>query len=248
MIKEKRRRKRRFKKILLAILSFILFLGIAALIVVKVFVVEKVEVSGNKLYDESVIKDTLLEDEYSWNSLYVYFKYLFADTSNIPFVDTVEVTLEDPHTLHIEVYEKGMVGYLYIPGIDENAYFDKDGIVIETSSRVIENVPKIEGVTCDEVVLYEKLPISKEILQQILQLSQALKREKMVPESIVYGEPDEPVLDYGDVWVSLGDLELLTQKVERMAKIKPSLENQHGILHLEDWTEESTNIRFEIIE
>ena len=70
----------------------------------------------------------------------------------------------------------------------------------------------------------------------------------MVPESIVYGEPDEPVLDYGDVWVSLGDLELLTQKVERMAKIMPSLENQHGILHLEDWTEESTNIRFEIIE
>mgnify|MGYP000255413098 CR=1 FL=1 len=41
----------------------------------------------------------------------------------------MSISLDSPHTLHISVYEKGMLGYIYIPGINENAYFDKDGFV-----------------------------------------------------------------------------------------------------------------------
>ena len=55
----------------------------------------------------------------------------------------MEIELKDPRTLNIKVYEKGMLGYLYIPAISENAYFDKDGFVVETSSDVISNVPKV---------------------------------------------------------------------------------------------------------
>ena len=43
----------------------------------------------------------------------------------------------------------------------------------------------------------------------------------------------------------MGSLDLLTQKVERLAKIKPSIENLEGTLHLENWTEETTNIVFD---
>ena len=42
------------------------------------------------------------------------------------------------------------------------AYFDKDGFVVETSTRVIENVPKIDGISCEEVVLFEKLIVPAE--------------------------------------------------------------------------------------
>ena len=58
-------------------------------------------------------------------SLYVFLKYTFSDTQQLPFIDTMEISLKDPQTLHIMVYEKGMMGYIYIPGISENAYFDK---------------------------------------------------------------------------------------------------------------------------
>ena len=85
------------------------------------------EVEGNELYDAKVIEKVVLNDDYSWNSLYVYLKYRFVSTRDVPFVDTMEITLKDPQTLHIKVYEKGMMGYLYISSIDENAYFDKDG-------------------------------------------------------------------------------------------------------------------------
>lgn len=245
MIKEKRRKARKRKKIAIALLIILLLLAAAALIVIKVFRAEKVEVEGNELYDAKVIEKAVLNDKYSWNSLYVFLKYRFVDTKKVPFVDTMEITLKDPQTLHIKVYEKGIMGYLYISSIDENAYFDKDGLVVETSSKVIDGTPQIIGIDCDKVVLYEKLPIGNAKLREILTLTQALKRNSLIPDSITYGVANEPLLAYGKIKVEMGSLELLTQKVERLAKIKQSLEGMDGTLHLENWTEETTNIVFD---
>lgn len=245
MIREKRRKARKRKKIVIALLVILLLIAAAALIVIKVFRVEKVEVEGNELYDAKVIEKAVLNDKYSWNSLYVFLKYRFVDTKEVPFVDTMEITLKDPQTLHIKVYEKGIMGYLYISSIDENAYFDKDGLVVETSSKVIDGTPQIIGIDCDKVVLYEKLPIGNAKLREILTLTQALKRNALIPDSITYGVANEPLLAYGKIKVEMGSLELLTQKVERLAKIKPSLEGMDGTLHLENWTEETTNIVFD---
>ena len=143
MIKEKRRRQRRMKSLLIALIIFILVLLLSALIVVKVFVVKTVKVEGNKLYNEQLIRETVLNDKYSWNSLYVLLKYTFIDAKEVPFIDTMEIKLNSPSSLTIKVYEKGMLGYLHIPSINQMAYFDKDGFVVETSTRVIENVATI---------------------------------------------------------------------------------------------------------
>ena len=98
------------------------------------------------------------------------------DIGEVPFVDTMEVSLDNPHTVHIKVYEKGMLGYLYINSIGQNAYFDKDGFVVETSTEVIDGVPKITGISCEEVVLYEKLQLeNSDILRDLLNLTQTLK-------------------------------------------------------------------------
>ena len=245
MIKEKRRKQRLLKKVLIAVLVFMILTVIAIFVVVNVFVVNNVKVEGNELYDEQLITDTVLNDEYSWNSLYVLLKYTFVDIENVPFIDTMEVSLEDPHTLKIKVYEKGMLGYLYIAAIGENAYFDKDGFVIETSTRIVEDIPKIEGIVCDEVVLYEKLPIDNQKLRELLTLTQALKRDGLDPDIIHFGLKQSPVLSYGNKEVWLGSIEMLTQKVARLKEIMPNLEGLAGILHMEDWSEESANIIFE---
>jgi cell division protein FtsQ len=244
-IKEERKRKKRLKTGLITFLVILLFLAAAALVVIKGFVVKNVEVEGNVLYGDQVIADTVLNDEYSWNSLYVYFKYRFLDTEDVPFIDTMEVTLKGPRTLHITVYEKGILGYLYDETLGENVYFDKDGIVVETSANVIEDTPKIEGLACEDVVLYEKLPIKKAALKEMLTLTQTLKRNDLVPDAIIYGMDDSPVIVYGSVWIQLGSDELLTSKVERIAKILPSLDGESGVLHMENWTEDTANIVFD---
>lgn len=245
MIREERRKEKKKKSILGVIVGVLVILALAFLIILKVFCVKDIVVEGNKLYDVSVIENAVLNDKYCWNSLYVVLKYKFVDTQEIPFIDTMEISLENPTTLHIRVYEKGIMGYLYIPSISENAYFDKNGLVVETSKEEIEGIPLISGIDCDQVVLYEKLPIDSGRLRELLTLTQALKRNKLLPDSVTFGGEDEPELTYGDIHVLVGDMTLLTQKVERLSKIKPKLAGMKGTLHLENWTEETTNIVFD---
>lgn len=244
MIKEERRRKKRRKIGLYILLILILLIAAGVFIVMNVFTVENVVVEGNELYSSTQIENMVLNDEYSWNSLYVDLKYRFVDIGEVPFVDTMEVSLDNPHTVHIKVYEKGMLGYLYINSIGQNAYFDKDGFVVETSTEVIDGVPKITGISCEEVVLYEKLQLeNSDILRDLLNLTQTLKKYNLLPDEIQYDSNMEPVLFYyGTIQVKIGSEDNLSQKVVRLSIILPQLDGLSGTLHLETWTPETTDI------
>lgn len=243
MIKEERRRKKRRKIGLYILLILILLIAAGFFIVMNVFTVENVVVEGNELYSSTQIENMVLNDEYSWNSLYVDLKYRFVDIGEVPFVDTMEVSLDNPHTVHIKVYEKGMLGYLYINSIGQNAYFDKDGFVVETSTEVIDGVPKITGISCEEVVLYEKLQLeNSDILRDLLNLTQTLKKYNLLPDEIQYDSNMEPVLYYGTIQVKIGSEDNLSQKVVRLSIILPQLDGLSGTLHLETWTPETTDI------
>ena len=243
MIKEERRRKKRRKIGLYILLILILLIAAGVFIVMNVFTVENVVVEGNELYSSTQIENMVLNDEYSWNSLYVDLKYRFVDIGEVPFVDTMEVSLDNPHTVHIKVYEKGMLGYLYIYSIGQNAYFDKDGFVVETSTEVIDGVPKITGISCEEVVLYEKLQLeNSDILRDLLNLTQTLKKYNLLPDEIQYDSNMEPVLYYGTIQVKIGSEDNLSQKVVRLSIILPQLDGLSGTLHLETWTPETTDI------
>lgn len=245
MIKEERKRQRKIKRFFKMFGITLTVLAVAFLIAFKLFTVQAVEVEGNVLYDEETIRKAVLNDEYSWNSLYVFIKYKFIKTEEIPFIDTMGISLKNPHTLHIKVYEKGRLGYTYISDMELNAYFDKDGLVVETSEEKINDVPMIKGIECSAVELYEKLPIDEDELRELLTLTQSLKRSKLVPESITYGVENDPVLSYGNIEVVVGDTSSLTQKITRLEAIMPSLSERSGTLHLEDWSEESTNVVFD---
>ena len=243
MIKEERRRKKRRKIGLYILLILILLIAAGVIIFMNVFTVENVVVEGNELYSSTQIENMVLNDEYSWNSLYVDLKYRFVDIGEVPFVDTMEVSLDNPHTVHIKVYEKGMLGYLYINSIGQNAYFDKDGFVVETSTEVIDGVPKITGISCEEVVLYEKLQLeNSDILRDLLNLTQTLKKYNLLPDEIQYDSNMEPVLYYGTIQVKIGSEDNLSQKVVRLSIILPQLDGLSGTLHLETWTPETTDI------
>jgi cell division protein FtsQ len=214
-----------------------------------VFTVQKVTVVGNELYTDAQIEELVLSDEYSWSSLYVYVKYRFLRTEELPFVDTIEVGLnpEKPHELTVEVNEKGILGYLYISSIDQNAYFDKDGFVVETSQEVIGDVPKIEGLSCDSVILYEKLPLENDTaLKNLLSLTQLLQKYEIEVGQIRYEEAGGTMTLYsGDVTVQVGNADNLAQKILRLQYILPQLEGKSGTLHLENWTSETKDIIFD---
>jgi cell division protein FtsQ len=246
MIREERRRKKRRKAALVALLILLLLTGAAVLVVWKVFTVEQVVVEGNELYSDEQIKSLLLDDEYCWNSLYVYFRYRIRGTGEVPFVDSMEVSLDNPHTVHVFVYEKGMIGCLPISSIGQYAYFDKDGFVVETSSSEIPDVPKVTGIDCSEVVLYEQLPLENDsVLTSLLGLTQTLDKYNLSPGEIHYDSALEPTLYFDGVEVVMGGDDYLTQKIVRLSVILPQLSGLSGTLHLELWTPDSTDIVFD---
>lgn len=246
MIKEDRRKKRKTKIKLYIFLAVFMMLALTAFIVVNVFTVEKVVVEGNALYSDHQIEEMILNDEYSWNSLYVNLKYQFMEVGEVPFVDEMEISLDDPHTIHVNVYEKGILGYLYIPILGQNAYFDKDGFVVETSKERIPDVPKVTGVKCNEVILYEQLTLEDPlVLRELLNLTQTLKKYNLLPAEIHFDDSIGATLTYENIRVVVGNDDNLSQKIIRLSYILPQLNGMSGTLHLENWTEENTDIIFD---
>ncbi|MFV0464677.1 MAG: cell division protein FtsQ/DivIB [Lachnospiraceae bacterium] len=245
-VREKYRKKRKRKIILTTLLILCLLAVIIWLLLWKFFVVKDVEVEGNVLYTDDKIESLVLDDEYSWSTIYVIMKFRFRKMEDLPFVDSIEVSMKDQDTLSVTVYEKGMIGYLYVPSIDRNAYFDKDGFVIETSEDVIEGIPRIEGLTADEIVLQEKLDFNNSsALRILLSVTQSLKKYDILPGTIVFGDSNEVLLKYEDIVVELGTDSDMTEKIVRVASIMPKLEGMKGTLHVENWSENSTDIIFE---
>ncbi|MEY8515438.1 cell division protein FtsQ [Lachnospiraceae bacterium 29-84] len=243
---KKRKKRRSIKNKLLAILAFVSLSAAGWLVVVNVFTVEEVKVEGSVYNPEEDIRDWLLNDEYCGNSLYVYLKYKFVEPEEMPFVDTAEVFLKPPHRLTIKVKEKDLMGRIYISATGQNAYFDGNGIVVEMSSDEKQGVPNIKGMDVDKIVLGKKLPIKGDsVLKHLLTLTDLLAKYEQVPGSVKYNKEGGFTLKYGKVSVQIGTALHLDEKVVRLSRILPLLDGKKGTLHLEGWTEHTTDITFE---
>lgn len=235
---------RKHKKIAkIVVLSILLAIVTAIYICIRFFVVEEVAVEGNELYDDDTIKETILNDAYSWNTLYVYLKYTFLDVGEVPFIDTMDVAFVGPTSLKVTVYEKGLIGYTYIDSIEKNAYFDKDGFVIEISDDVIDGVPCITGLGCKSATVYQKLDVTESALKTLLTATQTLEKYDLSPDQIQYKSGGNITLYFGGIQVDMGSSNQFAQKTMRLSKILPDLMG-NGILHLDKWSEQSSDVTF----
>ena len=73
-MRRKRRKKKNLRIILTALLVAAFVAALGAVLIWKVFVVKDVSVKGNEIYTDKQIEDWVLDEKYSWNSLYVYFE------------------------------------------------------------------------------------------------------------------------------------------------------------------------------
>lgn len=244
MGKSKKRRHRRFRLSVFFIILLLLIL--LALLAYRGCTLEKAEVEGTKLYPEETIRQWVLNDDYSWNTLYVYLKYKFKEAEEMPFLQEPVVTMKSPHILHIQVKEKDILGYLYIPAVGQNAYFDKDGIVVETSSEKKEEIMEVTGLECKKAKLHEKIPMKdKSMLKSMLELTKGLKSYKMLPDAVHYDEFSNIVLKYDQVSVNFGTTRDMKAKLETLSVIFPEVKGMSGTIHMENWSEDNTDVPFE---
>ncbi len=231
------------KGFLIAAMIAVIF-AIAVVLVVTLFQIRDIEVVGNSHYSQQEIVDRVITDKYSANSLYLYLKYQYLETEPIPFVDKIEVSLKGPGKVSLRVYEKSIVGYVTYMGA--NFYFDKDGVVVESSSEITEGIPCISGLKFDSLALYQKLNVKDEsIFQRILDITQLVKKYDLSPDQIEFGSNQELTLHFDQVRIALGNSGSLDEKVGRLYELYPDLEGRSGVLRMENYTEDSKFISFE---
>ncbi len=118
--------------------------------IVKNYTITTVYVEGNIHYTNEEIMDMVMGGRYGDNSLFLSMKYRDKGIDNIPFIQTMDVSIEAKDTVRITVYEKALAGYVFYLG--RYVYFDKDGIVVETSEEKTAGIPQVTGLSFDYVV------------------------------------------------------------------------------------------------
>ena len=231
------------------ILSVVLFLILAAFIVAYMYIVQNytvttIYVDGNVHYTNEEIIDMVMNGRFGDNSLFLSIKYKDKGIEDIPFIQAVDVTIEDKDTIRITVYEKALAGYVAYLG--QYVYFDKDGIVVETSTEKTAGIPQVTGLQFDHVILHETLPVEKpEVFDEVLKITQQLDKYSMTADRIYFDSNYQVTLVFGEARVALGNDDYIEEKIMKLQYILPSLIGQKGTLDMREYSEDTTSYSFE---
>ena len=221
----------------------VLFLLCILLFITEKYRVRTIIVEGNVHYTNDEIVDMVIKKPLVQNSLYLSMKYRKKGIEGIPFIEKMNVSILAPDTIKITVYEKAVAGYIEYLG--KYMYFDKDGIIVETSDKKTAGIPQITGLEFNYVVLHESLPIENaEIFQSILDITQLLEKYEISAEKIYFDKNEQMTLYFENIRVRLGDISNIDDKIIRLKAILPELEGQKGILRMENYEEGMKNITF----
>ncbi|MBE5967401.1 MAG: cell division protein FtsQ [Lachnospiraceae bacterium] len=223
MSKKQKRQKSIPKRLFLKAIGILFFLGIPALIFASTFRLQNITVKGVTRYTPEEIQGKIIQTRWDNNSLLLYLKMKYFTEINIPFIEDVDLALVDNHSVNILVYEKKVTGCVEFLG--EYLYFDKDGIVVESSAKRLEDIPQIKGLRFNKVILHEKLDVQKsDLFDVILNLTQIIDKYEMDIDTISFNSKYEVTVDCGDIRVQLGKRstydEILAELKNILAEVK----------------------------
>lgn len=207
--------------------------------------ITNVSVTGNEHYTDDEIKDMVFTGPYSYNSIVLSLMYRDKSIKDIPFIEKMDVEIVNANSVRINVYEKAVAGYVEYLG--HYMYFDKDGIVVESSNRIMEGIPFVTGLSYDHLVLHEPLPVKRSsVFLTILNVTQLLGKYDIKTDRIAF-DPDENItLYFGNARVSLGTDDYIDEKINEMHLLLPQLRGYSGTLHMENYVGEEVNFSFDM--
>ncbi len=235
MRKVGKRKPRRARTFLIVCLLAAIVGGVYFYITLHTVKDEKVVVTGNVHYTDEQIKDMVMVDALSHNSLYLSFAYKDKQIKDVPFIASMSVKVTAPDAIHIQVFEKKLAGYLVFLG--ENVYFDDDGTVMEISNTYTEGVPEITGVIVEEVLLNEVLPVDNPaIFELILEITKSLEKHDIIAQKIHFDDTWNITLYIGDLKVEMGQRDYLNEKFDDLRGMLDSgaLDGKKGTLDLKN--------------
>ncbi|CRZ34644.1 cell division protein FtsQ [Herbinix hemicellulosilytica] len=206
------------------LIKLAVFLGIPAAIFIYYFQLKNITVTGSSRYSQDQIVKRLINKREDKNTLIFYLKYKYFVDIRIPFVEKMSFELVDRNSVSIRVYDKRIIGCIEF--MSDYFYFDKDGIIVESTSNKIDDIPQVKGLKFQKIALNEKLEVQKEeLFDVILNLTQQIEKYGLNVNTISFNNKYEVTLDCGDIKAKLGKRSTYD---EVLAKLKNILDEVEG--------------------
>lgn len=235
-----KKRSKKGKRILCVLIIIAVVLGSIFGAAYKVFEASAIEFSGSTHYSDEELKKYIFGGNYV-NLL--YFRFFGKKDVQIPFVQKYDVEIKWPDRLYVTVYEKAIVGYVRYMGC--NMYFDKDGIVVESSTDLYENVPEIDGLNFTSIVMNTKLDVgNSEIYNTILDLTQSFDKYDIDVDKVYFDSSYNITLYMGNVKVSLGSSRDFTDRLFELKQLSARFGTLKGTLYLDNYNGDESSIIF----
>ncbi len=198
---------------------------------------------GSSKYTKDEISSMVMTGPLGDNSVLLSLRYRDKPIRNIPFIETMKVQVVAHDSIRIRVYEKTIAGYVDYLGTC--MYFDRDGIVVESSKEKLKDVPEVTGLKFQSIVLYKKLPAENDaVFDRILTVTQLLSKYGLHADRIYFSTTSSMSLYFGDVRADLGEDQYTDEKISNLRKILPSLKNKKGTVDLVNYTPDTSYITF----
>ncbi|WP_294150858.1 cell division protein FtsQ/DivIB [uncultured Clostridium sp.] len=231
------------KKLVIAGIFLAVLLLLAVLLSVRI---KTVKVSGNERYTQEQIEAMIFDTKLSRNPVYCYYQYRFRPHKTIPFVEDYKIVFRSPVNVEIITYEKSVVGY--VSYMNSLMYFDKDGIIVESTNEKLTGIPMITGLRFGHIVLHKPLPVEDvRIFDEILNLTQVLEMYDIKADRIDFNSQKEATLTVDNLKVELGGNAQINGKISELRDILNTYTELSGTLYLDTYDETNSNpsYRFE---
>lgn len=232
------------KKIIIVIATiFLIICGIAGVLAMQRISEKNIIIEGNEKYTKEEMISFIFKSDWDRNPFVLYYKTKFCKQKVIPFVDEYDVKITSLNSVKITIYEKKIIGYVNYMG--SNMYFDKDGTIVESSTEVIEGIPKITGLNFDSIILYETLPVgSDKVFRLILDTTQILQKYRIAVDKIYISDNKEVTLYIDQIKVELGTGEDMNDKIRSLNDMLPNLQGLSGTLDIKKYNTNNDGYTF----
>lgn len=232
------------KKIIILIATiFLIICGIAGVFAMQRISERNIIIEGNEKYTKEEMISFIFRSDWDRNPFVLYYKTKFCKQKVIPFVDEYDVKITSLNSVKITIYEKKIIGYVNYMG--SNMYFDKDGTIVESSTEVIEGIPKITGLNFDSIILYETLPVgSDKVFRLILDTTQILQKYRIAVDKIYISDNKEVTLYIEQIKVELGTGEDMNDKIRSLNDMLPNLQGLSGTLDIKKYNTNNDGYTF----
>ena len=229
-------------------MNFLTKVAIVCLLVVFICLIlilngrlKNVVVEGSSHYTEEEIKQMLFDKPTDNITLLFYLRQKLTKGKEIPFIQKMDFEMVDKHTIKIKVYEKLVIGCVEVMG--GYMYFDKDGIIVESSNERIETVPLILGLKYNQVMLHKPLEVQKSTLfNTILNLTKLILSHELPVQTIQFNSSYEVTLECDGNIVLLGNREVYDEQLAALASMVNFAGTKKYTFDLRNYSKDNTTV------